>query len=500
MGKERMQFDMTFGRSRGTGTRHDDEDPMRILVLGNFSGHGDAQRTPPFAQRLPIAVDIDNLDKVLARLAPQLELAFDGVPVTIEFHSIDDFHPDRLFERLAPFVALRKLRAELNDAATYQRAAQALGARPSAAASPPGNTKDATADIERLLGRRQAVAPAAATGVDIQDWLRTIVAPHIVPDDTEQRQLIGGVDAALAEQMRRVLHHPSFQALEAAWRGIDRLVRELETGETLQVFLLDASRDDLVRDTETAAADPSQSSLYRHLCGPATQTPAGDRWSLLVVDHAFGIDADDVRLLAILGALAAQSGAPLLAAARLDVLGCAGVLQLSEPKSWTPSDAQTHWGALRKSVAAPAIGLALPRILARLPYGAASDPIESFAFEELPQVRDHEAYLWGNPAFALALLAGQAFEEDGWDLDLERHIDAAGLPTHIYREDGEAKQQPCAEVLISESAGEAILARGLMPLLSYRNRDAARLLRWQSVAEPAQALQGAWVAVGPAEE
>ena len=499
MGNGRTQFDMTLGRSRQTGSRPDDEEPFRILVLGALSGRTTAPPTPVFMQRLPTAVDIDNLDKVFARLAPQLEFALDGAPLTIDFRAIEDFHPDRLFERLAPFVALRGLRAELNDPSTYRRAANALGARPSEEANPTAaNAEKDAADIERLLGRKPAVAPAAsaATGFNIDSWLRAVVAPHVVPDIAEQRQLISAVDAALAEQMRRVLHHPAFQALEAAWRGIDRLVRELEFGEMLQLFLLDASREDLVGDVEAAADDLTRSALYRHLCGPDTVPPDGHRWSLLVGDYAFGAGAEDVRLLAALGAIAAQSGAPLLAATRLDVLGCEGALQLSEPKSWKPNDAaaQARWNALRKSAAAPGIGLAIPRILARLPYGAGIDPIESFAFEEFPATRDHEAYLWGNPAFTLALLAAQAFQEDGWGMELEGHVDAANLPTHIYREDGEARQQPCAEVLLSEAVGEAILMRGVMPLLSYRNRDAARLLRWQSMADPERPVQGAWSA------
>jgi type VI secretion system protein ImpC len=494
-----MRFDMTFGGSGRTGSRPDDAEPFRILVLGDLRGHASAQGTPALTQRLPMAVDSDNLDKVFARLAPQLEFTLDGAPLTIEFHAIEDFHPDRLFARLAPFTALRKVRADLNDPATYRRAALALGARPSAEATPRvANAEQDATDIERLLGRRPTVVPAtaAATGFNLDSWLRAVVAPHLMPDIAEQRQLISAVDAALAEQMRRVLHHPSFQALEAAWRGIDRLVRELEIGEALQLFLIDVSREDLARDIEAAADDLARSALYRHLCGPDTEPPDGRRWSLLVGNYAFGVGAEDVRLLAALGAIAAQSGAPLLAAGRLDVLGCAGTLQLSEPKSWEPDDAQAQarWNALRKSAAAPYIGLALPRILARMPYGAGTDPIESFAFEELPATRDHEAYLWGNPAFTLALLAAQAFQEDGWGMELEGHVDATNLPSHVYREDGEARQQPCAEVLLSESAGEAVLMRGIMPFLSYRNRDAARLQRWQSLADPASPLQGAWAA------
>ena len=108
-------------------------------------------------------------------------------------------------------------------------------------------------------------------------------------------------------------------------------------------------------------------------------------------------------------------------------------------------------------------------------------------------MREHEAYLWSSPAFALALLAGQAFMEAGWDMDLAAGLDIGDLPSHIYLDDGESRQQPCAEVALSESAGEAVLLQGAMAVLSYRNRNAARLLRWQSIAEPLQSLQGAWV-------
>jgi type VI secretion system protein ImpC len=497
MGNGRMQFDTTFGRSRLTGSRPRDEEPFCILVLADLSGRGSVPGRVPFAQRRPVAVDFDNLDAVFARLAPRLDFTIAGAPLTIEFRSLEDFHPDRLFERLGPFGALRRLRAELNDPATFRRAAQALGAPPASEAAPPGpEMPGGAADLERLLGKPPAPVSgaAAAGGFDIDRWLRTVVAPHIGPDATEQRHWVGVADAAIAAEMRRVLHHPSFQALEATWRGIDRLVRGLETGETLQIFLFDAPREDLEREFIATADEPAQSALWRQLCGSDTAAPDARRWSLLVGDYAFGASIAEASLVAALGAIAAQCGAPLLAAARLDVLGCAGPRQLGEPQSWTPAEppAQAGWNALRTSAAASSIGLALPRILARLPYGAGTDPIESFAFEEFPSRPDHDAYLWGNPAFALALLAGQAFQDAGWDLDLARHVDATGLPTHVYRDDGEARQQPCAEVLLSESAGEAILRCGIMPFLSFRHRDAARLLRWQSIADPAEPLRGPW--------
>jgi type VI secretion system protein ImpC len=487
------QFDFSFGKPLGA-RRLDDEAPFRMLVLADLGGTARL----PFAQRKPLSVDIDTFDTVFARLAPRLQLALGDAALVIDFGSLDDFHPDRLFARLEPFVALRQLRAELNDPAQFRRAAAALGATP--AAGPSDKPADAAVanDIERLLGRKPAAAPAAAApvpGLDIQSWMRGIVAPHVVPDTAnEQAHWIAAVDAAIAEQMRRVLHHPAFQSLEANWRGVERLVRELELGETLQLLLLDTRHDDLAQDIRLHAADLSQSVLHRFLCGPQTEAPDGKRWSLLISDLAFGADTDELQMLAALGAMAGRAGAPLLAAARTSLLGCNSVEQLADPKTWHTIDSDTaaFWTALRQSAVAPWIGLALPRVLARQPYGKYSDPVAAFAFEELV-ARDHQAYLWGSPAFSLALLAGQAFMNAGWNMALEAGLDIGDLPSHIYRDDGEARQQPCAEIAMGETAGEAVLQQGAMAVLSYRNRNAARLLRWQSIAEPLQPLQGAWV-------
>lgn len=481
----RMQFGFTFGKPAGAH-RVEDDDPFRILVLADLGG------ARPYAERKPLRIDIDDFDAVFARIAPRLNLDIDGAALAIEFGSLDDFHPDRLFARLAPFVALRQVRAELADPAQFPRAAAALGTSPAPAAD---RAADAD-DIERLLGRRPAAAPApVVAGVDVAGWIRSIVAPHVVPDIAgEQARLLAAVDAAIAEQMRRVLHHPAFQALEANWRGIDRLVRELELDASLQLHLLDATHDELALDIASHAADLAQSRLHQHLCGPQTEAPDAQRWALLVSDLAVGADLDALRLLAALGAMAGRAGAPLLAAARPSLLGCARIADLVEPHAWQQIDADVSafWAALRASPVAPWIGLAAPRILARLPYGADSDPVATFAFEEM-EPRAHESYLWGSPAYALTLLAGQAFMQSGWDMELGAGLDIADLPSHTYREDGEARQQPCAEVALGESAGEALLARGPMAVLSYRNRNAARLLRWQSIAEPAQALRGAWV-------
>lgn len=495
MAPARMQFDMTFKTAGAKPAVRDPEAPLRLLLLADLGG----DRSLPLAARKAQAVDIDSFDAALARVAPRLALPLDGQPLELRFSSLEDFHPDRLFARVPAFDALRRLRDEARDATQFRRVAAALGIVPPtpAAAAPAAGVADAADDISRLLGRAPtapAAAPAAAAAPGpaavLDRWLRELVAPHTQPDTAnEQRAVVAAIDAALTALMQRVLHAPAFQALEAAWLGADRLVRGLELGETLHLQLLDVGRDELLHELSTHAGDLSGSALHAHF------SPGGGadarRYGLLVVDHSFGPEPAEVQALAALGALGARAGAPVVANAAPGLAGAADRAALAEPRRWLApeDDALAYWQALRGSPMAAWVGLVLPRVLMRLPYGSATDPISAFGFEEMPAARPHDAYCWGGGAPALALLAGRAFQQDGWAFDLAGAIDLDDLPSHVYTDDGARHQQACAELLLSEEAGQALLERGLMPLLSWRQRNAARLLRWQSVAAPPQPLR-----------
>lgn len=496
MAASRMPFDLSMGeRSSRTARPRDADAPMRLLLLADLG----ASAAPPLAQRRPLAVDIDTMAPLFKRLAPALTLDVDGQAVELRFASLDDFHPEALLARLPLFDALRRLRAELDDPRQFARAAAAMGwpgganpsaAVPTSAPTPAPNQAgtDANADMERLLGRRPAgLAPAAPSADDaLQGWLRQMLAPHVLPDVAhEQRALRAAADAAIADLMRRLLHHPRWQALEAAWRGIDGLVRGLELGETLHLHVLHATPAEVGADLAAHAADLSASALHRLFCEAQGADATG--WGRIVLDRAFGPDAEPVHTLAALGALAARAGAPLLAAATPQALGCSSVAQLAEPRRWLAADdpALAHWAALRASPMAEWITLALPRVLLRLPYGAATDPVSGFDFEELPAPIDHEAYLWGNASLALALLTGRAFLQDGWAMDLADQCVLDDLPSHVVTVDGERAQQPCAEVLLPEPAVQAIAARGPMPLVSWRDRPAAQFIGWHSLADRA---------------
>lgn len=226
------------------------------------------------------------------------------------------------------------------------------------------------------------------------------------------------------------------------------------------------------------------------------------RFSLVAVDSAVALTGDDLRLCATLGAVVRRGGGALVAGAAPSLLGCDTLGAVADPTLWrspeqTPDGAL--WHALRESPLAPSIGLALPRVLARLPYGKKLEPIESFPFEEvgLRTGPAPEARVWSPAAFAVAEAYGAAFRAGGWEMDPSGGpFELDNLPTHTYDDDGETRLFPAAEVALGERAGSAVGASGLTAILAHRDRGAARILGAASIATPAKPLEGPWVLRG----
>ena len=506
----RLEFGIDFqnaGSSRGR--RADPDAPMRLLLIGDFSGRGDLNlgEEPTLARRQILAVDTDNFDQILARLKPSVRVAVpDAPPLELSISTLDDFHPDRLLRRLEVFHALRDLRTRLQDPLQFAEAAAELGlpASPATGAAASTSALSATESdssaVARLLGRSPAtgepsVAGAAApSGVDA--FVRALIAPHVVADTTapQRAQALAAVDASMGETLRTVLHAPAFQALEAQWRGLRWLLDHLELDDQLQVHLLDITRAELLADAQALHADPQSSILRQRLAEPSAAGGEGQRWSVCVALFEVGALDDDLTWLSALGAVAAQAGAPTLATAAASLLGLDAFERLPDPREWPPlaGPAATYWQALRQSDLAPWIGLAAPRLLMRQPYGATTDPIEGISFEEFSGTPQHAHLLWAPASLGCALLLGQAFREKGWAMqpgDLQQITD---LPAYVVDRDRERQLQPCAEVLMSERAALAIGERGIMAVASYKDRAEARLVRFQSVAQPPRALSGPW--------
>lgn len=442
---DRFHFD--FGRAP-RGARREPEAPMRLLLLGDFSG---SNERPPLVERAPLRIDLDNFEKIVKRLAPRIASGIGEVRI----ESLEDFHPDALFKKLELFRALRAARSQPPPAGDSPFAAL-IGAAPSA---------------------KPAAAAPALNALD--EMIRRVVAPHIVPDrQAETRSYVGAIDAAIAEQMRQLLHDPAFQSREAAWRGVRMLVSALELDESLQLHLFDVSREELIADLEGCEGKIEQSGIYRALVERWRSKSGDEGWSALVGLYRFGPSEADIALLAALGVLAAHAGGPFIAD------GDPALAQADRAVA-------AAWGALRKSETAPWIGLVAPRLLMRSPYGARDDSIEAFEFEELGNRPAHAQYLWGSGALACALLLGRGFTADGWSSSPgdEREIDDLPTSTRVDT-DGERELVPGAEFFHSDREAQALLDAGLMPLRSDRQRNAALLMRFQSIAAPATALAG----------
>ena len=486
-----MRFEFTFGTSRPAARRRDGT-PRRILVLSDLRGDS-ADAAAPLLDRPIVRVDVDNVEELLARHAPAVALGAQAGDARLHFRTFEDFHPDTLVRHAPLFGRLLDLRRRLQDPATFAGALaelrqEAAVTTPSERPVSPPVAADERSTFERLLGQQPGAAPhaqaAPAALSPADELIRRAIAPYVVPAaDPRLPQLLSAVDTALTDVMRTVLHDARFQEVEAAWRGIQWLVSSLELGEDLELHLLHVTRAEL-----PSGAGPA-SELYRRLVDREARTTSGLDPSVIVGSFRFGATLEDLALLESMSVLAQAIGAPFVAECGASLLGTSAIARQPDPRDWKtlPPEIEARWSALRHGPAAAFVGLALPRFLLRSPYGHASDPIGAFGFEEQPPRAEHESFLWGNPAFACAAVMARVLVADDVSSDVG---DIANLPAFVVGAGDERRLQPCAEVCLSERAVQAITARGVMPLVSFGDQNAARLIRLQSIADPPTALVG----------
>jgi type VI secretion system protein ImpC len=481
------------------------EGPFRILILGDFGGRESRGLREPGSlgfDRRPVRADRDEFDDLFDRLSVELRLrpgGDAGPSVTLRPRTLDDFHPDRIYESAHAFSGLRRLRDMLDDASTFDEAAAEIDswgrarpetAAPPAAAAPSKAPRSTSEDVisELLAGAARRAEAPDTTGLD--SFLHQIVKPHLASAEPRSRpDRVAAVESAVGAWMRGILHDPAFQALESAWRGLDGLLRRIESDEEIEVFLLDTSKAEAA-EALRSAEDLQRSPLFRAI----VESDGDGRSSVLAGLYTFDSSLEDVALLGRFARIARAANAPFLAAASARILGCVAIDRTPDPDDWRSADAAGDelWNALRGIPEASFLGLAMPRVLQRLPYGKDTDPVERFAFEEADGSLRHEDYLWGNPAFAVVAVLASEFSEFGWHLRPERGLELSGLPLHVRSEGGSVRSKPCAEALLTERAAARILDAGLMPLVSMKDRDAIRLLRIQSIARPPARLSGPW--------
>jgi type VI secretion system protein ImpC len=498
-----MQYAVSFGRLSRPAPPATPGAKMRIALLGDFSGRANAgtlETGPALAARKPIKVDVDNLDDVIARMKLSLTLPFDddGSAVEIAIGSIDDFHPDQLAESLELFESLIQLRRNLAGKSTFERAAKEVLSWSGEEPLPPPSrqargaavaTDRRLSDFARLTGR-PTVREADPSSVD--DLVRRLVGPFVVPArDARQEQLTARVDEALSVALRRILHHPDFQAAEALWRGVEFLVRRIETGDKTEIVLYDVSAEELAADL--ASGDGlSETGLY----GMLVERPAEDAYqgplSVVIGLYGFELTPPHADLLGRMAQIAGAAGAPFIAAIGPDALKI--------PFRDQHPLIKDAWGALFGLPAAAYLGLATPRFLLRMPYGRKSDPIDAFHFEEFTRQSGLSGMLWGHPALLAALLLAETWAQQGKKMRLGTVMSARDMPYYVYfDEDGDPVPLPCTERLYSERQAAMVNGYRMMPVLTLRGRPEVRLGGFSSLA--GSPLAGFWapVALKPPE-
>lgn len=474
-----------------------DEPVFQMLVLGDWTADGDKQE---LARRRPIEIDRDNFDDVMNGLSVRLDLEAAGGSFGLEFGSLDDFHPDELYKKVPLFAELRELRKRLRNSDTFNSAAREVrewSSRPIETAAPVEESVVETQKggnlLDAILSKPEggATAPKPAVSSDLSRLVSDIVRPHLVTvDENEQSAMVAAVDDATSGLMRSILHNRAFQQLEAAWRGLFFLVRRTETASDLRIFILDVSKDELTADMK-AVDDVAASTIYKLIAAGRSDDP----WAAVFGNYAFRSDVNDMAALIRIGKTAAGTRTPFISHIRPDVIGVRSLAEHPDPEDWDLSGSSNEgklWAAIRELPESQYIGLVMPRFLARLPYGSATEPAEAFSFEEFTDEHGHDDYLWSNGCFAVAQLLAKTYSEFGWDFSQRFVQDIDSLPLHMYKKDGQTVYKSCAEVQLSQNAAEKLMEYGIMPIVSFKNMDKIRLGRFQAITDPVKVLKGLW--------
>lgn len=434
------------------------DSPFHILLIGDFSGRASRGLVEPLLGRRPIFIDRDEIDNVIRALDVQLQLPLrdEKAAAVLEIKTLDDFHPDCIYATQPLFSALRQRRAQLN---------QNAGAGPE-----PGRERPPEAPSSFVNGSLLDAIAATADAVPLP-----------------RKEELVRIEERIAREMRELLHHPLFQSLESAWRALDWLVRHTDTNHLLKLYILDASKVEILADLATAS-DLRTTGLYRILVAHPVQD---EPWALIGADLYFRPWIDEVELLARLAMIADRAGAPLLAGADPSIVGLKSFDDTAETVS-NLGEPNAVWQEARQAPEACRIGLALPRFLVRSPYGQGSSPLDSFAYERM-LAATHLNYLWANPMYACVQLIARAFAIDRWEMHPGRLCELEDLSMHTCTEGGDFEIKSGAEFLLDPEAAERITAAGLMPLLTTKDSGSVRIGIFQSIADPPAPLEGRWL-------
>ncbi|HIJ88268.1 MAG TPA: type VI secretion system contractile sheath large subunit [Desulfuromonadales bacterium] len=297
---------------------------------------------------------------------------------------------------------------------------------------------------------------------------------------------IAQIDRIISSQLNEILHNAEFQKLEGAWRGLNYLVQQSETGETMKIRVMNVSKKDLLKDMEKAS-EFDQSTLFKKIYEEEFGMFGGASYGALIGDYEFGNSPQDLTLLEKISEVAAAAHAPFISAAAPTMFNWDSFTELSGPRDLAKgfqSVEYAKWKSFRDSEDSRYVALALPHILMRLPYGQANVPVESFNYEEDVDGTDHGKYLWGNAAYALGSRLTDAFAKYHWCAAI-RGVEGGGLvqglPVHTFKTDeGDVALKCPTEIAITDRREKELADLGFIPLVHCKNTDYAAFFSTQT--------------------
>ena len=326
---------------------------------------------------------------------------------------------------------------------------------------------------------QQALSQASLIGADVLESIKAIIAE---------------IDRQLSEQINLILHHAEFQKLESAWRGLAYMVNNTETDQHLKIRVMDMSKAELAKTLKRyKGAAWDQSPIFKKVYEEEYGQFGGEPFGAIVGDFYFDHSPADVELLGEMSKIAASAHAPFITGASPSLMQMDSWQELANPRDLTKiftTAEYAAWRSLCESDDSRYIGLAMPRFLSRTPYGARTNPVEEFEFEEDTAGMDHSKYTWSNAAYAMATNINRSYKIYGWGSRI-RGIESGGavenLPLHTFPTDDGGVDQKCpTEIAISDRREAELSANGLLSMIHRKNSDFAAFIGAQSLHKPAE--------------
>ncbi|MBK9574697.1 MAG: type VI secretion system contractile sheath large subunit [Rhodoferax sp.] len=306
--------------------------------------------------------------------------------------------------------------------------------------------------------------------------------------------IIAQIDKKLSEQVNQVIHHGEFQKLEGAWRGLDHLVSNTEVDEMLKIRVMNVSKKELHRNLRRyKGIGWDQSPIFKKVYEEEYGQFGGEPFGCLVGDYHFDHSPPDVELLGEIAKVSAAAHCPFISGASPAIMQMDSWQELANPRDLTKIFTNTEyapWRSMRDSDDSKYVGLAMPRFLARLPYGVKTSPVDEFDFEEETSGGEHSKYCWSNSAYAMAVNINRSFKYYGWCTSI-RGVESGGavenLPAHTFPTDDGGVDMKCpTEIAISDRREAELAKNGFMPLVHRKNTDVAAFIGAQSLHKAAE--------------